>query len=54
MGFCHTGRLSIFSISNLESGTKRQPVQYPGDTELEVGGREHLVVEGSRNDENLR
>lgn len=54
MGFCHTHRLSIFSISNLESGTKYEPVQSLGDTELEGRGSERLVAEGRRNDENLR
>lgn len=54
MGFCHTRRLSIFSISSLESGTKHEPVESPGNTELEGSASECLVAEGRRNDENLR
>jgi len=46
IGFCHTRSLSIFSISNLESGMKRELVQSPSDTELERGRSEHLVAEG--------
>lgn len=44
----------MFSFSNLESGTKHEPVQSPGDTELEGRGCEHLVAEERRNVENLR
>lgn len=54
MGFRHTWRLSIFSISNLESRTKHEPVHSLGDTQMEESRRKHLMVERRRNYENLR
>lgn len=46
MGTCHTQRLSIFSISDLESGTKHELVPSPGDSELEGSRSKHLVGAG--------
>lgn len=38
----------------LATGTKRELIESPGDTELEGSGSEHLVLKGGRNDDNLR